>query len=232
MTQKITPEMDPNVLEVTVEESHLEGIQTYGPQDNLALTLDYLKIQALDGLDFAKDAFEYIRELRRNGQKIYRREVEGENGKGFIQLKFRTMKIGADKRVNSPTYQGELEASGKPKGFEEDILGRASKYMRKACDELPQFLNIAMRHMNLVGPRPLTSGEEKGFPKHYNEKRKLIKPGLAGASYIFFDDPIPEERIAGDLKFIDLQLEHPIASQVIGTAVIAYKLATKRIKNG
>jgi len=238
MRQDRVQEMDPNGLEITVEESRLElvpplgEVQTYGPQDNLSLTLDYLKIRAQDGLDFINSAFEYVKELKKNGQKIYKRGVEGENGKGFTQYKVRTMKINADRRVNSPTYEGELEASGKPKGFRADVLGRTAQYMRKGLDELPQVWNILKREMNPVGPRPLTPDEEITFPDHYNEKRKRIKPGLGSSAYLWSNDPSPEERIEGDLRFVDLHLAHPILAQIVGTAIIAYKLATRKIHNG
>lgn len=221
------PLIKPTRLEDTVEELVLEIVP---PLKATPTRLDSLSDYALDSLDLARDAVGYAWELLRHGP-LHRRRVEGEEGRSFTQYKVRTMKIGADKRVTESEHPIGLETSGKPKGFREDVLGRTANYMRKGYDELPQLWNIARRQMNPVGPRPLTPDEERNFPVHYNEKRKLIKPGLGGASYIFFDDPSPKERMIGDSKFVDLQLEHPISSQIIGSTIIAYKIITRKLKN-
>ena len=219
---------EPTRPETTVEELVLELVP---PLETTSKRLDYLSDYALDSLDLARDAIGYAWELLRHGP-IYERRVEGQNGKIFTQYKVRTMKKGSEKRVEQSEHPVELEASGKPKGFEEDVLGRTAQYLRKTgIDELPQLINVALRQMNFIGWRPLTSKEERSFPEDYNRHKKRIKPGIGGSAYLDYDNPDDKQRVEGDSRFVYPQLAHPIASQVKGIKIIANKIITRKIKN-
>lgn len=111
----------------------------------------------------------------------------GKNGKYFNLLKFRSMIPDAQKWLES---QPELFKKYKENNFKLDpdprlILG--GKFIRKySIDELPQFFNILIGDMSLVGPRAYFDFELVDQLKNYPEtkddieKMKLSKPGLTG----------------------------------------------------
>ena len=111
----------------------------------------------------------------------------GKNGKYFNLLKFRSMIPDAQKWLES---QPELFKKYKENNFKLDpdprlILG--GKFIRKySIDELPQFFNILIGDMSLVGPRAYFDFELidqlNNYPetKNYIDEMKLSKPGLTG----------------------------------------------------
>jgi len=55
------------------------------------------------------------------------------------------------------------------------------KILRKiSIDELPQLINVLKGDMSLVGPRPLTVGDYKGFDQDWHRRRFSVKPGITG----------------------------------------------------
>jgi lipopolysaccharide/colanic/teichoic acid biosynthesis glycosyltransferase len=57
---------------------------------------------------------------------------------------------------------------------------RVGRWMRHySLDELPQFLNVFLGDMSLVGPRPPLQREVDGYERHVH-RRLYIKPGLTG----------------------------------------------------
>ena len=113
------------------------------------------------------------------GPVFYKSIRIGKNGRRFTFYKFRTMVLDADKQ------QEALKAQNKMKGqmfkMENDPrIIPIGRFMRKySIDEFPQFWNVLMGDMSLVGTRPPT---EKEFEQYeYHHKARLgIKPGLTG----------------------------------------------------
>lgn len=113
------------------------------------------------------------------GPVIYRARRVGENGKLFDMLKFRTMKVGADKLQYQAT---EVDESGKivykTKG--DPRVTRFGRFLRKtSLDELPQLFNVIKGEMSLVGPRP----EQPFITESYAEwqwGRLAVPPGVTG----------------------------------------------------
>ena len=107
----------------------------------------------------------------------------GKNGKEFNLIKFRTMIKNADKShleelLKDPNIKKEWKDNHK---LENDPrITKVGKILRKtSLDELPQFLNIFIGQMSLIGPRPLAVGELESY--HGNEKiYNSIRPGLTG----------------------------------------------------
>lgn len=96
----------------------------------------------------------------------------GKNEKPFKIFKFRTMRIGADKK-------GLLTI-----GMKDSRITRVGIFLRKyKIDELPQLLNVLIGNMSLVGPRP----ETPNFVALYSdEQRKVftVKPGITDEASI------------------------------------------------
>ena len=106
----------------------------------------------------------------------------GKNGKEFKMYKFRTMVPNAEEwlkeRLKNKKYLNEWREYHK---FENDPrITKVGKIFRKlSLDELPQFINILIGDMSLIGPRPLIQEEVDDYKK----KKKIllsIKPGLTG----------------------------------------------------
>ena len=113
---------------------------------------------------------------------FYSHNRVGKNGKIFKMYKFRSMVPNADEELKKllkiKKYKKEWEANQK---FEDDPrITKIGKFLRKtSIDESPQFLNMLLGHISLVGPRPLVSGE---LDAHHgiHEIYESVKPGITG----------------------------------------------------
>ena len=94
----------------------------------------------------------------------------GKNNKPFRCIKFRSL------RVNN-------EADSKQVSRNDERITRLGRIMRKTnIDELPQFFNIFLGSMSIVGPRPHMLKHTEHFAELYKEYmiRHFVKPGLTG----------------------------------------------------
>lgn len=98
----------------------------------------------------------------------------GRNKKVFHIVKFRTMRVGAPEIPPSDMTEEQQKA----------LLTKIGGFLRKtSIDELPQFMNILIGQMSLIGPRPAAAINED---KIINERDKCfpspnsIRPGLSG----------------------------------------------------
>lgn len=101
----------------------------------------------------------------------------GLKGKPFRIWKFRSMVMNADKLkhlVNNEAKGGIFKNKNDPR------ITRVGRFLRRtSLDELPQFWNVLMGHMSLVGTRPPTVDEVIRYEKHHWE-RLNVKPGITG----------------------------------------------------
>lgn len=117
------------------------------------------------------------------GGIFYRQERIGRNGVPFRLFKFRTMRKDSDK-------VGQLTV-----GMRDPRITAIGYFLRKyKLDEFPQFINVLIGDMSVVGPRP----EVKEYTDLYSDdQRKIlsVKPGITDyASLAYFD----ENRLLGD----------------------------------
>jgi lipopolysaccharide/colanic/teichoic acid biosynthesis glycosyltransferase len=119
----------------------------------------------------------------------------GKFGRRFIMYKFRTLKIGAEKMVNSKLLDKNLGL--------ETFIGKVIRYSK--LDELPQLINIIKGEMSFIGPRPVRPIR---FYKNLlriddYEKRFLVNPGMSGIAQVEGDYySLPEEKLVWDLFWI------------------------------
>ena len=105
------------------------------------------------------------------GPLFYTQVRIGKNGKPFKIMKLRTMVVDAE--VSGAQWAKKNDTRTTPFG----------KFLRRSrIDEIPQFYNIILGHMSIIGPRP----ERPMFVKElssiipFYETRHVVKPGLTG----------------------------------------------------
>ena len=108
------------------------------------------------------------------GSMLYRQKRVGLYGKDFMLLKFRSMRIDADKA-------GLLTVGGR-----DSRITTAGYYLRKyKLDELPQLINVLIGNMSLVGPRP----EVRKYVDLYTETQQkvlTVRPGITDMASIAY----------------------------------------------
>ncbi len=113
---------------------------------------------------------------------IFSQKRVGKNGKVFKIYKFRSMVWDAEKKLKELLKQKEYkeEWDEYQKLGDDPRTTKIGKIIRKgSIDEIPQFFNVLIGQMSVVGPRPLVPGELEehgGDPKKYNS----VKPGMTG----------------------------------------------------
>lgn len=128
----------------------------------------------------------------------------GKNGRRFKIWKFRSMYIDAEERKK------ELQAQNEVKGLmfkmdDDPRVTRVGKFIRKtSIDETPQFFNILVGDMSLVGTRPPTVDEFEQYNGYYR-RRLSITPGLTGMWQANGRSDIDDfdEIVKLDLEYID-----------------------------
>lgn len=117
--------------------------------------------------------------LESKGGGFYRQLRVGRYGKDFYVYKFRSMRVGADKK-------GLITVGGR-----DPRITRMGYFIRKyKLDELPQLLNVLKGDMSLVGPRP----EVRKYVNVYTEEQRKVlsvRPGITDyASIEYMDENI------------------------------------------
>ena len=97
----------------------------------------------------------------------------------FRMWKFRSMFKDADKRLVELKGQNEI-AGAMFKMREDPRVTKIGKFIRKhSIDEFPQFLNVFLGQMSVVGPRPPLPSEVAEYTE-YDLQRLAVKPGITG----------------------------------------------------
>ena len=113
---------------------------------------------------------------------FFKQQRIGKNGKIFYLYKFRSMVPNADEvlkeLLKDPKYKKEWDLNQK---FEHDPrITAMGNFLRKtSLDEVPQFINILIGDMSLIGPRPLVIGELDSHNGNH-ELYESVRPGISG----------------------------------------------------
>jgi Undecaprenyl-phosphate glucose phosphotransferase len=134
--------------------------------------------------------------LTSEGPVLYRQERIGMDGHSFRTLKFRTMRVNAEKETG-PVWAKENDPRRTKLGI----------FLRKtSLDELPQLFNVMKGEMSLVGPRPerpIFVEKFKNLIPSYMLRHK-IKAGITGWAQVngWRGNTSIEKRIEYDLYYI------------------------------
>ncbi len=133
------------------------------------------------------------------GPVFFRQRRSGKGNTQFTCLKFRTMVVNkqADER----------------QATKDDVrITRVGRFLRKTnLDELPQFFNVMLGHMSVVGPRPHMLRHTEQYSKLIDKfmVRHLIKPGITGWAQVHglrgetSDATKMEKRVEYDVWYIE-----------------------------
>jgi lipopolysaccharide/colanic/teichoic acid biosynthesis glycosyltransferase len=165
--------------------------------------------------------------LDSRGGVFYRQVRVGKGQKEFKLLKFRTMKMGSDKK-------GQLTV-----GENDSRITKIGGFLRKyKLDEFPQLLNVIKGEMSVVGPRP----EVPKYVSYYStEQLKVltVRPGLtdlASIEYINENEVLgesenPEKEYIQNImpKKLDLNLKYIDKQSFIGDFKLIFRTIRKLI---
>jgi lipopolysaccharide/colanic/teichoic acid biosynthesis glycosyltransferase/glycosyltransferase involved in cell wall biosynthesis len=163
-------------------------------------------VGALIGLVFSTPlmaALAVLIKLDSPGPIFFSQVRVGENGRPFRIIKLRSMVQNAEdllpqlvdlEKLESPAFKIE----GDPR------VTHIGRFLRRtSLDELPQFWNVLVGNMSLVGPRP----EEVALVQKYNDwhrKRLAVKPGMTGPMQVNGRGDLSlDERVRLELEYID-----------------------------
>ncbi|MHC5615509.1 MAG: sugar transferase [Nostoc sp.] len=101
----------------------------------------------------------------------------GLNGKTFRMWKFRSMIVDAEKLKHLVENQAKGHIF---KSVDDPRITPVGKFLRRtSLDELPQFWNVLLGDMSLVGTRPPTLDEVSHYDLHHWDRLR-VKPGITG----------------------------------------------------
>jgi lipopolysaccharide/colanic/teichoic acid biosynthesis glycosyltransferase len=130
--------------------------------------------------------------LTSEGPVLFRQKRIGQYGERFTLLKFRSMRKGNDNSVHKEFVMkliksGESLDSGSANGegvfkiVNDSRITTVGRCLRKfSLDELPQFYNVLVGQMSLVGPRPPLLYELKAYQPWHRRRILDFKPGITG----------------------------------------------------
>lgn len=115
------------------------------------------------------------------GPVFFRQERVGLNGSTFHMIKFRSMVIDAEARLQELSMLDRAEGNTVLFKMKDDPrVTRIGAFMRRySLDEVPQLFNVLLGNMSLVGPRPPLASEVERYDQHVH-RRFLVKPGMTG----------------------------------------------------
>jgi exopolysaccharide biosynthesis polyprenyl glycosylphosphotransferase len=140
--------------------------------------------------------------LGSSGPVFYRQIRMGKDGRLFSMLKFRSMRVDADRHLEALRHHNE--ATGPLFKMRRDprvtVVGRALR--RWSLDELPQLINVVRGEMSLVGPRPPLPAEVELY-EDWQLGRLRAVPGLTGLWQVSGRSEVPfHDMVRLDLHYI------------------------------
>ncbi len=129
------------------------------------------------------------------GPVFYNAPRVGKDGVEFTMYKFRSM------RVNAPDLT--MPDGSTYNGADDPRMTKIGAFLRKtSLDEMPQFLNVLLGTMSVVGPRPDLAREVELYQGDEHEKL-TVKPGITGYAAVYGRNSLPwHDRLALDVYYV------------------------------
>ncbi len=160
--------------------------------------------------------------LDSKGPVLYPSERIGRKGRTFKCLKFRTMVIDAEARKEALRHMNERDGV-LFKIRHDPRVTRIGQVLRKySLDELPQFINVLLGDMSIVGPRPPLAGEVRQYDLSHLRRLDVL-PGITGLWQVNArQDPSFDNYISLDTAYVDnwsLWLDLKIMTRTFGVVL-------------
>ena len=145
-----------------------------------------------------------------DGPILYSSKRAGTNYKVFDFLKFRSMVVDADKKLEELSHLNQYDGKKTDgpsftKIANDPRVTRVGKIIRKtSLDELPQLINVLKGDMSIIGNRPLPLYEAEQLTTDYNSQRFIAPAGLTGLWQVSKrgkKDMSVQERIDLDIEY-------------------------------
>lgn len=138
------------------------------------------------------------------GPLLFGQKRVGEHGRLFTCWKFRSMYIDAEERKKELAHLNEMDGAIFKIKNDPRITKIGHFIRRTSLDELPQFWNVLVGDMSLVGTRPPTPDEVANY-ENWHRRRISIKPGITGLWQISGRNQIQDFNsiVRLDLEYID-----------------------------
>ena len=141
------------------------------------------------------------------GPAFFAHQRVGRGGKLFGCLKFRSMVVDSQARLESllasdPAARAEWEATRKLKN--DPRITRIGRFLRStSLDELPQLINVLRGEMSLVGPRPVQEAEIDRYYGASAAHYMAVRPGITGLWQVSGrSETSYESRVALDVAYV------------------------------
>jgi exopolysaccharide biosynthesis polyprenyl glycosylphosphotransferase len=138
-----------------------------------------------------------------HGAAVFRQKRVGRHGKEFVLLKFRTMRVDAEKELVALRSQNEHEGVLFKMRQDPRVTKIGRTLRRFSLDELPQLVNVLRGEMSLVGPRPPLPSEVSAYERDLR-RRLVVPPGLTGLWQVSGRSDLSwEESMHLDLHYVE-----------------------------
>lgn len=163
--------------------------------------------------------------LTSKGPVFFKQKRVGLRGRKFWVYKFRTMVVNAEELRDDLKEKNEMDGPVFKITNDPRITGIGRVLRKTSLDELPQFFNVFLGHMSIVGPRPPIPQEVKEYER-WQLRRLSMKPGITCIWQISpsRNDISFEDWMKMDLEYIDnwsLKLDFVIILKTIRTMLRA-----------
>jgi exopolysaccharide biosynthesis polyprenyl glycosylphosphotransferase len=137
------------------------------------------------------------------GPGFFRQTRVGIGGRPFRMVKFRSMRVGADREKHRLTDANEGNGPLFKMKADPRVTRVGNLLRRYSLDELPQLLNVLAGSMSLVGPRPPLPDEVATYSR-VARRKLLVKPGLTGLWQISGRSDLSwDDSVRLDLRYVE-----------------------------